>query len=346
MQMPGNAPVDPASFSDDTSLPHAGATVSIHAQILPGQPLDWFYTLLTRAPNHLGEPKSTLIVQVFFSLPAEERRTVLATLKSARIHISDPRPYIRSVDEALADVLHANVPGFIQQLDRAQQQNAEKARRKMIAEAMLDDAPPRQIGLRYRVWELESGTRYTTPVLPNRFLASEFLPYKPPEPPKRFDFAPFERRKKNVVNVVSPYLSKSQAVFGEAMDILDRAIASRDASPLLFSASLCRLLAASHAFDKGNTQQVAWIDGQRRDLMNRIDQHGLFDKEPGPLSELDSQESPLIRAADFAAGIAREVWYRNSLPHLTGTFDYVTYNGKRLSETDAGVIEADLARKA
>jgi hypothetical protein len=131
-----------------------------------------------------------------------------------------------------------------------------------------------------------------------------------------------------------------------ASDSLDELIERGAQSPMLVSHQLCRLLSASHAFDKGDTQQVEWIDGERRDVIAWIDRHGLFPARPGPLPELDSKDSPLIQAADFAAGIARGIWRRNSLQRLTSTFDYGTYNGQRISETEAGRIETDLAKRA
>ena len=56
------------------------------------------------------------------------------------------------------------------------------------------------------------------------------------------------------------------------------------------------------------------------------------------LPELDSKESFFLQAADFAAGIAREIWSRNTLAHLVGAFDSVTYNGKRIYEAATTVI--------
>lgn len=56
---------------------------------------------------------------------------------------------------------------------------------------------------------------------------------------------------------------------------------------------------------------------------------------PEPLIEINSAESVPIQAADIAAGIARELWYRNTLVQLVEQFEYVTYNGQRLSEDNA-----------
>jgi hypothetical protein len=53
------------------------------------------------------------------------------------------------------------------------------------------------------------------------------------------------------------------------------------------------------------------------------------------LAELDSADSREIQAADIAAGIARELWYREGLVNLVRHLDYVLLNGMRLSETSA-----------
>lgn len=334
---------DAISFTDDTSLPNSGAKVSIHAQVIRELPLDWFYALLRRAPSQAGELKSTVIVEVFFALSDIERRRVLSTLKTTRIHITDPRPYTHQVDERLADIVPGgDVQGFIKRLNRNQQRVAENERRKLIARRMLRDAPPQQIRLRHRLWEYQTCQRIR---VPEPFVDESLMPYFEEKPLKELDFAPFERSRKNVVNVLSAFLSKSESVFCKALDSMDEFIARGAQSPMLVGFHLSRILSESHAFDKGDTQEVQWIDGERHDVLERIDRYGMFPVQPAPLPELDSKSSFYVQAADFAAGIARELWSRNSLPHLVDTFDYVTYNGRRISESEAVTIATDLGKR-
>ena len=323
---------DALSFTDDTSLPNADAKVSIHAQVIRELPLDWYYALLQRMPSHAGELKSTVIVEVFFTLPDFERRTVLSTLKTVRIHVTDPRPYTHDIDDLLADIVPGgDVTGFIKRLDRARQQVAENERRKLIARRMLHDAPPQQIRMKHLLWEYQAGLRISISH-GEPLVDEELMPYFEEKPPKEFDFTPFARRRKNVVNVLSAFLSKSESVFCEALDGIDEFIERGAQSPMLVAFQLSRILSESHAFDMGDTQEVQWIDGERHDVLRRIDRRGMFPVQPAPLPELDSRSSFLVQAADFAAGIAREIWSRNSLPHLVDTFDYVTYNGRRISK--------------
>jgi hypothetical protein len=229
---------DAVSFTDDTSLPGAGAKVSIHAQVIRELPLDWFYTLLQRALNHGGELKSKVILKVFFNLPEYQRRRVLATLKAVRIHITDPRPYTHDVDEALSEILPGgDVPAFIRRLERASQQAAEKERRRLIARRMLRDASPQQIKVKHLVWEYQSGLRIRM-TSREPMVDEELMPYFEEEPRRDFDFTPFERSKKNMVNVLSGFLSKSESVFCEAMDGMDEIIERGVQSSMLVSYQL------------------------------------------------------------------------------------------------------------
>ena len=294
---PGSS--DALSFTDDTSLPNAGVRVSIDAQILRGHSLDWFYRLLLRLPDDgSGELKSGIAAKVFFTIPEYERRAVLQTLKHVRIHVTDPRPYTYDVDDVLSEIIREDVAVFIDRLDKARRQVAERERRKMIARRMLRDAPPHRITSMYLAYEYAKGLRIrNNPHLPP--VDDELSPYpERQETPKDFDFTSFERGNKNMVNVLSGFLSKSQSVFSETVDGIESTIEGGDCPVSLFG--LLSKLSGSHAFDKGDTQKIHWIDTQRRDVMARIDWRKMYPVQPGQLYELDSKESFCVQAADFA----------------------------------------------
>jgi hypothetical protein len=289
--------------------------------------------------------KSKDIVDVFFTLSEYEHRKVLGTLKSVRIHITDPRPYEREVDEALSYTRpRGGVPGFVRCPDGARRE-AENERRRLIARRMLQDGPPQQVRLKRLLWDCEAQLRMLVRHL-EPAMDDELTPYFEEEPPWEFDLRPFERSRKSIVNVLSGFLSKSGSVFCEAVGRADEIIERGVQPPRLAAFQLYEILSAPHAFDKGDNQELRWIDGERRDVMTRIDRCGIFQFQPHELTEVDSNDSFLVQAADFAAGIARETWHRASLPRLVGVFDYVTYNGRRICESEAAVISAELARRA
>jgi hypothetical protein len=113
----------------------------------------------------------------------------------------------------------------------------------------------------------------------------------------------------------------------------------------LYSAwMLNRLIRPPHAFDRGNHSAVDWINEQRHNVLQQTDRVGWFYPafKPEPSEEVESSESPLIQAADIAAGIARQIWAREGLCQLVRSFDYVVYNGERQSEQSASSAEKRL----
>jgi hypothetical protein len=332
-----------ASFTDDTSLPRAGCHVSIHAQIIREHQINWYFFLKDRTPHDRGEFKDQ-VVNAFFALAESDREKVFRTLRTVRLHIVDPRPYALPLHDALQKHLPkgTNVAGFLHRLD-ASTRHLEHARRialAAIAEDMLRDAPAERLKLEYRAWECSQGS--TIMMEEGDFIFTDMDAEPAPAAP-RFDLTPFQHRHSNLLNDVARFVSASASVFSPAIDEFEKAredcfFASPMAGPWLINATLGR----AHAFDEGHSHAVRWIEDQRDGVLSAIDRHRHFYPAfmPERLQELISTESLPIQAADIAASIARELWHRNSLPHLVRRFEYVTFNGERLSENRADGYEA------
>jgi hypothetical protein len=325
-----------ASFTDDTSLPRVGCRVSIHAQIIRENPFNWYFFLRAKAVEGRGEFKRDAI-ETFFSIDETERQRIIKTLRNVRIHITDPRPYTAHLNEPLRKILPkgASVQGFLRRLDDSTRHLEEMRRKTLAAVAtrMLQDSPPERLKYKYKMWEYINEMRFT-PIRKSTFLD---LP-REPEPESAFDFTPFQHKNANMLNDVANFSSASASVFSSAIDRFDEArddnlFASPMAGPYLINNALSR----SHAFDEGNCRAVKWIEERRADVLAQTDRQNNFYPAflPEPLQELPSTESIPIQAADIAASIARELWHRNNLPYLLLHFDYVTYNGERLSEGQA-----------
>jgi hypothetical protein len=111
-----------ASFTDDTSLVFAPLHVSIHAQIVREDHHSWFFYLRSLASNGQAEFK-VQATRLFFELPMSERDKVFRSLRRARIHIADPRPYAIDLGEVLRKTLRqgTNIYGFLKRLDQSTQ---------------------------------------------------------------------------------------------------------------------------------------------------------------------------------------------------------------------------------
>jgi len=97
-------PSQAASFKDDTSPPHVGCRGSIHAQVIRENPISWYFYLKARVPDGRGEFKEDAL-DTFFALAESDREQILKTLRTVRIHITDPRPYTLSIDDVLGKIL-------------------------------------------------------------------------------------------------------------------------------------------------------------------------------------------------------------------------------------------------
>lgn len=275
-------------------------------------------------------------VRKFFALPQLSREMIFRTLRTARIHITDARPYVAS----LADILRVYLPngtniyGFLRRLDAATKHltDVREFSRELIARNILYDSPAQRLLMRYRTWEYWSGRR----LMITQDAAAEFglTPQEPPSLP--IDLDTF--RGKNTISEVVNCVSASASVFSSAIDQLDEGIDDYYlATPMAGPYALNNALSRSHAYDKGHSDRVAWIEKQRHSVLAKSDPDGHFypSFSPEPLVEVDSAGSPPIQAADIAASIARELWHQNSLVHLVCHFEYVTYNGERISEDKA-----------
>jgi hypothetical protein len=337
---PHRGALSAASYTDDTSLPHAGCRVSIHAQIIREHPIHWFFVLKNNTPHVDGEFKE-YAVRTLFNLAESEREKVFKTLRTVRIHIVDPRPYTLPVHDTIRPYLPkgTTVTDFLRRLENETQhlQSSRELALKHVAASMLRDGVAHRLRLQYRAWEC------TTQVAINDW----FRPAKSTkELEDGIDLSPFQHKNSNILNDVANFLSASAAVFSPALDAFEEARADESfSSPLAGPWLLGSNLSHSHAFDEGHSDRLKWIEGQRESLLSELDRRQDFYPSyfiPEPLQELISAESVPIQAADIAASVARHIWRHNNLVHLVRRFEYVSYNGERLSELRAAAHEINL----
>src|SRR5689334_19657499 len=97
-----------ASFTDESSPDSrltARVKVSVNAQVLRHEPLDWYFALISYFPDVPGELRSEAILSHFSNLPGSARLKIWSGLSKVRVHISDPRPYIEEVNRALGKIM-------------------------------------------------------------------------------------------------------------------------------------------------------------------------------------------------------------------------------------------------
>jgi hypothetical protein len=333
--MVGSTP-QAVSFTDDTSLPYASFPVSIHAQVIREQPLSWYFYLKARVPDGKGEFKEDAL-RTFIALAESERQQILKTLRMVRIHITDPRPYSTHIEDILRRILPkgTTVQAFLRRLDDSTQHLADLRTLtiEFVAERILLDSPAERLKRKYKTWECSNAIRRTAV---DDWAYADALVEQEPEPP--VDLTPFQHQKAHLFRDVTRFVSASASVFSSALDRFDEAVGDYlFASPMAGPWLVTNALGTCHAFDEGNSRAVKWITEQRASVLKDIDRYNHFYPEvlPEPLQELASTACVPIQAADIAANIARELWRRKDLVHVVRQFDYVTYNGQRISEDQA-----------
>jgi len=327
---PGDA--DAVSFNDDSSpdtRQTAREKVVINAQVFPGTSLDWYYRVLQLCASIPGELKSADVWLRFRTLNGENKDRIWAGLSKVRIHIIDPRPYRKSFNNIVKKMLACDDPATFLQRQRAA--NDPRAiwlsvrSQVFTAERILNDS----VGVRvHNVSKFLSGGLFH--VAGTRDAEDQVL-----------DLSEFGNEAKPLVGTVSAWAAKSAATFHEALDCF----VNVDPETRFFSDDIIKKrmrarVLDTHAFDKGHQTHIELLESARDNILTNLseptlDGRGEANPAAKPYLETDSKASYFVQAGDIAAGVASKLLETENLVAVVTSFEYVTYNGNRLSVSDA-----------
>ncbi len=148
----------------------------------------------------------------------------------------------------------------------------------------------------------------------------------------------FGNEVKPLVRKVSIWAAKSAATFHEALDCF----LGFDEEVRYFPNEIVRRrmksrILKTHAFDRGDQGHLELLESARSNILKNL-RDPYMPERPGetkPYTQLDSAFSYPVQAADIAAGIASKLLETQSLVTVVSAFEYVTYNGQRISVADA-----------
>jgi hypothetical protein len=182
------------------------------------------------------------------------------------------------------------------------------------------------------------------------------MPFERVEPPELVTVQDFKCDPKGVIRKVTEWSAKAAAAFHASMDALETF--GPDDGIYRFNygqhirRKMIRPLLDTHAFDKGDDQQMRVLEDARGKLIESMtDPNDVFSRmqrtrEPiRKYSEFDSKETLFGQAADIAAGIASAYFEREGIAGILSRFEHVTYNGKRTGHADIAKITHDLGRR-
>lgn len=337
---------DAISFNDDgspNSRKTGGTKVCINGQVNRALSVDWFYQLLALFPDIPGELKSARVVAGFNNLPSEKCNSIWRSLRRVQIHIVDARPYYREIEE-----LFRRVSGRDETLEGLRQMAADgdvtaqfrlALARQFVAESILHHSTAVRLQSLGRAFSDPFGEMETPEAL-SPFFGDSRLDSAP-----LIDVEDFGRPEdRNIVRRVASWSSKSAAAFHQAFDAVtnpddDDAVFNRFDFGRAARGQIVRNLTPPHAFDVGNRPHIQLLERTRSSMFDEFAANDWFyqtigRRNPGFI-ELESKESHYIQAADFAAGIASDIYASRKVIGVVERFEYVTFNGQRVSLADA-----------
>jgi hypothetical protein len=332
-------PKEAVSFTDDTSPDTRNGIqryVSIQANVKRKFPLTWYYDLIKPfEKDRRAELKSRDILPVYRTLSAAQRAILWETLKNVQINITDALPYQEQTKQSANRAFKRDdAIDFIRQKAIANDPTAKillEMLNNHTAESILLDAPSRHLSsLAFYARQFPFGGYGF-----GRYMRSTGLGF--PEPPDHeIPLAKFQsRRPGSIVRTVTAWTAQSAVVFSEAIDSVSFN-GFYHHHPLLDPVQ--RALRRSHAFDDGHKNLVCITNEERRSVAKKLSRfnHGQENYPFGRLYDnLDSRQSFYIQACDIAAGIARHLYENGSILAVALNFDYVMFNGKRISQSEA-----------
>ncbi len=328
------------SFVDETSPDSrvTGGKICINGQVNRDRSLDWYYKIIQFFPDVRGELKSRGVAERFRSFPAGVRNSIWVGLARVKIHIVDPRFHRHKINNILRRAWkNEHAPKLLDKLAREGLTNALRLSlqlRDMVADSILQDSTAVRVQYLGRVHldpfgiikPDELGPYFVRSATPSRPLISTG------------DF----RKSRSVIRDAASWASKASAVFHAALDAGqfpddDSAMSYRSDLGSLLRRRMAQHLLPVHAFDEGNRGHLDLLDDTRNILFEELAAHDtVYGLMPTPaIVPVESSESFYVQAADIAAGIASDLYASEGLIGVVQRFEYVTYNGVRISCSDA-----------
>lgn len=324
-------PYDAVSFTDGTSAnfpPSQRRSVIIEGTTPRDGDLNWYYILLQRYTHVPGELKSEIILKDFHTQPTNIQQAVWAGMRHVLIHITDVLPHFKAIVTSLEQRTHK---GWYDALQRRKDKAGAEffklldgmvndyiagcLQRQSSASRFVDLAPLLEspYSLRFYASEFDIGMRR---------LRVDFTDAVDPNKPRR-----------TVLNIAK-WSTRGDAIFATAMHDLFQ-------NPSLGMFGLkhqaVRAISESYAFDEGDHPSIGWMNSARETGIEALFPYESYwhRQRLKKLHEVKSKKSYYTQISDIAAKFASTIYERHGLIEVAKKFEFVTFNGERVTENVA-----------
>jgi hypothetical protein len=326
-------PPDAVSFSDGTTINHTriGRPVAIEGTAPREMNLEWFYTLLHRYTHIPNELKSEITLRDFHTHPARFQQAVWIGMKQVLIHITDTLPHERSAQS----IVNKSV-GRRMDLERLHKRAAagdvaSKSFVNFITRFVFDY-------IAKGIQRNSSASRFIDFMAASdgfggygfsKQLKGSVDSWRP-----GIDFSAVinEKNPKQTIRDLVKSTTKGDAIFATATDDV---LTNHIGPGFMMKEYAFRSIRQSRAFDDGNKSSIDWLESARKTSVQAMFPYQGRDQFLGKLHRVDSKASYFTQIGDIAAGFAGQLYERHGLVEVVRRFEFVTFNGERISEDKA-----------
>lgn len=324
-------PYEAVSFTDGTSAnfpPDQRRSVIIEGTMPRDGDLSWYYILLQRYSHVPGELKSEIILKDFHTQPLGIQQAVWAGMKYVLIHITDVLPHLKA---AVTSVERRTHKDWYNTLQKRKDKEAVKFFKHL--DGLVNDY------IAGCLQRQSSASRFVNlvPLLESPYSLRRYLPQS--EMGWRridVDFSGAvdpEKPRRTVLNIAK-WSTRGDAIFATATrDIFE----NPSYGYFGMKEQAFRVISQSYAFDEGDHPSIGWMN-----LAREISIEALFPYEGQwrnqflkQLHEVKSKKSYFTQIGDIAAKFASTIYEHHGLIEVARKFEFVTFNGERISENVA-----------
>lgn len=245
---------------------------------------------------------------------------VSSGVRKARIHIVDTFTYEARYKQILREVYKCD--NYEEMLQNQENQELTKkvisGMEDFVAECILFDSPAQRLETNLKARSLGGFGYYQ--MFNNQEVSRNEL---------AIDLKPFRKGNKRVSDTTSKWVSKSGAVFSDAVEFAGLGFWGECEARQRVS----EMLNESHAFDEGDDSSIKWLEEQRKHF-TKFNAFEAFGYQKSLYGKVDSKLSPRTQAADIAARIAQRIYDEHGLVEVFDKFDYITFNGEKITENN------------
>lgn len=323
-------PYDAVSFTDGTTPffpPNQRRSVAIEGTTPRDSDLNWYYILLQRYTHVPGELKSEVIIKDFHTQPSNIQQAVWTGMKYVLIHITDVLPY----QQAVVSIIERRAKKGWYDTLKKNAQAKDKISIEMLkwADKFIDD---------YVSGCLQRGSSASRFVhlmqyLEHPFDLRNYLPkidigFRRVEIDYSAAIDPDKTRL--TVRRIAKWNTRADAIFATAeWDLF------KNPSYGIYGIKeqAFRAISQAYAFDEGDHPAVKWMESARETSVDAMFPYDFWRKRfLKKLPEVDSKKSYFTQIGDIAAKFAGQIYERGGLIEVTKKFEFVTFNGERITE--------------